>query len=207
MEQYKELYNDDLLNIFTSDQTLDQQPMLVIKDRTEIKDKTMKTFYYQENFEKELNFSLPTKNRKTKQMISLQQSIALLHKIPFGVLSFTKDDIPYSIAINHIYRKNKLYFHCAKSGFKLNAVHQRASYLVVEDLGINEAMATHNHTSVMMIGTVAVVDDIEEKKEVLMDLMTHLAPSNHKIITDTMVENTNILVFNIEYIHGKSHIR
>lgn len=207
MEQYKELYGNNLLNIFTSKQTKDHQPILVIKDHVEIKDTAIKTYHYQDDFEKELNFSLPSKNRKTKQMISLQESIAIINKIPYGVLSFQQDDIPYSVAVNHIYKNNKLYFHCAKNGFKLNVINQRASYLVVEDLAINEKMATHNHNSVMIIGNVEQVDDMTEKKEVLMNLMEHLAPSNHKDITDTMATNTNILAFCIEYMHGKSHIR
>ena len=68
-----------------------------------------------------------------------------MDKIHYGVLSFTHEGLPYSVALNHIIVDNRIFFHCAKSGYKLNSIEQRATYLIVEDLGINLKAGTHNH--------------------------------------------------------------
>lgn len=207
MDKYINMYGDNLLNIFNKEQLKSDDCLVVVKDETNIIDTSSKTYHYSEEFESLLNFPIPTKNRKTKQMISLQESISVLKKVAYGVLSFSYQDIPYGIGINHIYKDGKIYFHTGNNGYKLHAIEQRVNYLVIEDLGINEEKATHNHTSVMVQGTLHKVDNLETKKEVLEFLMKHLAPTNDKVINETAVLNTNILVLNIDYIHGKTHIR
>lgn len=207
MDFEDKILKDDLLAIIPANKTKLNKPMLIIKDSSTFSDNYFAVYHYSEDFEKELTFALPTKNRKTNQILTLSAATKIINKIPFGVLSFQYDDIPYGVSVNHVYKNGKLYFHCATSGFKLHAINKRVSYLIVEDLGINEAMATHNHNSVMIQGTLLLEEDEAIKKEVLLLLMQHLAPSNHKNITRAMVTNTNILVLDIDYIHGKSHIR
>ena len=207
MDTYIDMYGDSLLYVFNKEQLKKGKEMIVVKDGTKIIDTTITTYLYSDDFESALNFQIPTKNRKTKQMLSLQESIDVVKKIAYGVLSFSYQDMPYGIGINHVYKDGKIYFHTGYEGFKLHAINQKVNYLIIEDLGINESMSTHNHSSIMIQGVLKKVDDLEIKKEVLAFLMKQLAPTNDRVITKDIADNTNILVLDIAYIHGKRHIR
>lgn len=208
MEELQTTYKDALLYVFDAKYVKENIPLAIIKDDIEIKEiEGIKVLHYSDNFESLVTFNLPTKNRKKSQMISLQQSMDIIKKAEYGVLSFTYDDIPYSVGLNHVYMNDKLYFHCAKAGFKLHSTECPVSYLVVDDLGISEPRATHNHESVMIQGTTHIVEDKEVKQKVLKQLMLDLAPSNHKDITEPMINGVTILELDIMFLHGKSHIR
>lgn len=208
MHKIKELYQDDLVYIFTKQQLLNQDVdyLIIVKDECKITElDNCITLHYQEDFESLLKFSLPGKNRKTKQLISITQCHEIINKIPYGVLSFNHNGLPYSVGLNHIIVDNRIFFHCAKSGYKLNSINKRATYLVIEDLGISPKAATHNHNSVAIFGTIREVTDFTTKKAALKAIIDHLAPSH--LYNDSMVEKTNILELEIDYINGKTHIR
>lgn len=207
MNEIQELYQDDLIYIFNKNQiNLDKDYLVIIKDSREIVEvDNCLVMHYQDNFEELLNFKIPTKNRKTKQLISYQQCKTLLNKIEYGVLSFQEGSIPYGVGLNHIILDDHIYFHCARSGFKLNSRNKRAHYLVVDDLGINKEVGTHNHDSVSIIGEVVEVLDFDTKKAALLQLVASLAPKHP--YNDKMVDSTTILELKIDYMIGKTHIR
>ena len=63
--------------------------------------------------------------RRIKQELPLEEAKSLLMKNKRGVLSFNgEDDYPYAIPINFLYdeEENKIYFHGAKSGYKLDCI-------------------------------------------------------------------------------------
>ena len=144
--------------------------------------------------------------RKTKQLLNYNESMNILHKISYGVLSFF-DELPYSVPLDHIYMNGKLYFHTSKIGYKINGVGKQVSYTVVEDCGINEEKTTHNHRSVYILGILNEVENKEIKKEVLETLIHTLCPTQKVDITEQMVDNVNILEIDIQYMIGKEHIR
>lgn len=208
MDKIKDLYQDDLIYIFTRSQLRDLNTdyLAIIKNECSIQTiNNCITMHYQDDFESLLAFSLPTKNRKNKQLISLNQCYKIMDKIHYGVLSFTHEGLPYSVALNHIIIDNRIFFHCAKSCYKLNSIEQRATYLIVEDLGINLKAGTHNHNSVAVFGTVHEVTEFETKKAALLEIVSHLAPEHP--YNDKMVDTTNIIELEIDYINGKTHIR
>lgn len=208
MNTIKDLYKNDLIYIFTKEQLIKQDTnyLAIVKDQCPIQElDNVQTMHYQDDFESLLKFSLPTKNRKTKQLISLDQCHQLMKKIHYGVLSFTNDDLPYSVGLNHILLDGRIFFHCAKSGYKLNSINKRATYLVIDDLGINLKVGTHNHDSVAVFGTILEVNDFDTKKAALLKLISDLAPDHP--YNDKMVDGTTILELKIDYINGKTHIR
>ena len=208
MDKIKDLYQDDLIYIFTRSQLRDLNTdyLAIIKNECSIQTiNNCITMHYQDDFESLLAFSLPTKNRKNKQLISLNQCYKIMDKIHYGVLSFTHEGLPYSVALNHFIVDSRIFFHCAKSGYKLNSIEQRATYLIVEDLGINLKAGTHSHNSVAVFGTVHEVTEFETKKAALLKIVSHLAPEHP--YNDKMVDTTNIIELEIDYINGKTHIR
>lgn len=207
MNNIKEIYKNNLIYIFEQKQLIipNIEFLVIIKDDCPIKNiANCKTMHYQDDFESLLNFTLPSKIRKTNKLISLQQCREILTKINYGVLSFSNNELPYSIGLNHIILDNRILFHCAKDGYKLNAINKRAAFLVIEDLGINQEIGTHNYNSVAIFGTVHEVSDKNIKKAALLQLVKDLAPKHP--YHDRMIETTNILELEIDYIIGKSHI-
>ena len=208
MKEIINTYQDNLIYIFRQDQLINPtyRYLVIVKDGPDIIPvEGCHIMHYQEDFESLLKFSLPTKNRKTKQLISLKQCEQLINEITYGVLAFSVNDLPYSVALNHIVLDGHLYFHCAKSGFKLKGINSRVSYLVIRDLGINKEVGTHNHESVAIYGTLKEITDFETKKNALLKLVSSLAPKHP--YQDQMVKGTTILELEIDYMIGKSHIR
>lgn len=177
--------------------------MTIVKDDMSLGDHCM---HYSDDWESLLSFQVPGKMRKTKQLLNYNESVNIINKISYGVLSFF-DEIPYSIPLDHIYMNGKLYFHTSKTGYKINGVGKQISYIVVEDCGINEEKTTHNHRSVYMLGILEEVENKETKKDVLETLVHTLCPTQKVDITDQMIDNVNILELDIQYMIGKEHIR
>jgi len=208
MDEIKEIYQNNLIYIFRQDQCLhlSEKYLVIVKNDCEIqKTDHCLTMHYQDDFESLLKFNLPTKMRKTKQLLSYEETYTLIEKNTYGVLSFNSQNIPYSVGLNHVMINGQLYFHCAQSGFKLNGIGQRASFLVIEDLGVNLDVGTHNHNSVYVLGTLKEITDFDEKKTVLLKLVEKLAPKHP--YNDRMLSFTNILKLDIDYMIGKTHIR
>lgn len=103
--------------------------------------------------------------RRFKQQITEDECIQVLKEQKRGVLSVLgDDDYPYGIPLDHYYCNGKLYFHCAKTGHKLDAVrkHNKVSYCVMDEGFRKEGDWALNIKSVVVFGRARVVDDTEE---------------------------------------------
>ena len=70
------------------------------------------------------------KMRRNKQLLPLEECVEILNRGTSGVLAVTgDDDYPYAVPLSYVYYDNKIYFHGAKTGHKLDAVSKR--YLFV----------------------------------------------------------------------------
>ena len=73
--------------------------------------------------------------RRKNQALSREEAAAVLDRALSGVLALSGDDgYPYAVPISYVYDGGKLYFHCAKSGHKLDALQRnpKASFCVVD---------------------------------------------------------------------------
>ena len=107
--------------------------------------------------------------RRYKQQISEEGCIQILKEQPRGILSVLgDDDYPYGIPLDHYYCDGRLYFHCAKTGHKLDAVrkHDKVNYCVMDDGFRKEGDWALNIKSVVVFGRVRVVDDKENDLKV-----------------------------------------
>ena len=113
--------------------------------------------------------------RRFKQQISSEDCIRVLKEQPRGVLSVLGDDgYPYGIPMDHWYaeEENKLYFHCAKEGHKLDAIAvcDKASYCVMDEGFRKEGEWALNINSVVVFGRMHVVEDEDKKREICTNL-------------------------------------
>ena len=61
--------------------------------------------------------------RRSDRAQSESTAVEILKKGSYGVLSTVgADGYPYGVPVNYVYDDVKIYFHCAKSGHKLDAV-------------------------------------------------------------------------------------
>lgn len=107
------------------------------------------------------------KMRRFGQQISDEDCIRVLKEQPRGVLSVLGDDgYPYGIPMDHWYSEtdNKLYFHCAKVGHKLDAITacDKVSYCVMDQGFRKEGEWALNINSVVIFGRMRIVNDTED---------------------------------------------
>ena len=113
--------------------------------------------------------------RRFKQQISEDECKEVLKNEPRGVLALVGDDgYPYAIPLNHWYseKDNKLYFHCAKEGKKLDSISKcdKVSFCVMDEGYRNEGDWALNIKSVVAFGKMRIVEDEEKKKEICINL-------------------------------------
>ena len=114
--------------------------------------------------------------RRFKQQISEGECIRVLKEQPRGVLSMLGDDgYPYGIPLDHWYseKENKLYFHCAKSGHKLDAIAacDKVSYCVMDEGYRRDGEWALNINSVVVFGRMHIVEDEDKKREICTNLV------------------------------------
>ena len=106
--------------------------------------------------------------RRFKQQISEEECIRILQEEKRGILSMHGEDgYPYGIPMNHWYNpeNGKLYFHCAKTGHKLDAIrnHDKVSYCVYDQGFREDGDWALNIRSVVVFCCARIVDDAEDE--------------------------------------------
>ena len=107
------------------------------------------------------------KMRRFKQQVSDEICRKILREEWRGVLAVHGEDgYPYALPIDFYYNeeKNKIYFHCAKEGHKLDAIRadNRVSFCVYDKGFRKEGDWALNITSVIIFGKIRIIDNPEE---------------------------------------------
>ena len=117
--------------------------------------------------------------RRKKQALDPAACDAILEAGTSGVLALSgADGQPYAVPLSYVYRGGKVYFHCAKAGYKLDLLAQnpKASFCVIgQDQVVPEKYTTH-FRSVIVFGTVRELTDPAEKRAAIEALARRYAP-------------------------------
>ena len=117
--------------------------------------------------------------RRKKQILSMEDAEDILYRGTSGVLAVSgDDDYPYAVPLSYVYDGEKLYFHSAGSGHKLDAISRnaRVSFCVIDqDLIIPEEYTTY-FRSVIVFGTIHIMEDEAEKRQAIEKLAQKYAP-------------------------------
>lgn len=93
--------------------------------------------------------------RRKQQALSMEAAEAVLHRGTSGVLALAGDSgYPYALPISYVYGSGRIYFHCARSGHKLDAIRRnpKASFCVIhQDQIVPEQYTTYFITIVFSI--------------------------------------------------------
>ena len=114
--------------------------------------------------------------RRIRQQISNDECIRVLKTQPRGILSMIGENgYPYGIPMDHWYseKDNRIYFHCAKTGHKLDAVAacDKVSYCVMDEGFRKEGEWSLNIRSVVVFGRIRIVESEEKKREICTALV------------------------------------
>ncbi len=103
--------------------------------------------------------------RRKLQQLPQEECERILREGKTAVLALTGDDgYPYAVPVNYVYDGGKIYFHCAKTGHKLDALRrcEKVSVCVVDrDDVAPECLAT-DYMSVIVFGRARILEDDEE---------------------------------------------
>ena len=150
--------------------------------------------------------------RRKKQLLSEEESIAMLKNCNEGVLAVLGDEgYPYAVPLNHAYHEGKLYFHGAIEGHKLDAIKNcdKVSYCVIEKRDIVPEDVTTYFRSVIAFGRARLVTDPEEKRAALFLLGRRHAAEYEAKWTKEIEEafaRTGVIELAIEHLTGKECI-
>lgn len=151
--------------------------------------------------------------RRKKQALSPEDCADILTQGTSGVLALLGDGgYPYAVPLSYVYHNEKLYFHSAKSGHKLDAIraNPKASFCVIGQDHIVPQEYTTYFRSVIAFGTVRVLEDEMEKHRAIEALAIRYAPEdsaeNRKDAVEREWERLCLLEFSIEHLSGKEAI-
>lgn len=150
--------------------------------------------------------------RRNKQLLSYEETINILNSCTSGVLAVLGDDgYPYTVPLSYAYNDNKIYFHCAKSGHKLDAIKKcdKASFCVVSKDDVFAEKFTTLFKSVVAFGKIKLLTTDKEMIEPIKILTRkYVNCDDNAIISEynSSKNNMYMLVFEIEHITGKQCI-
>ena len=99
--------------------------------------------------------------RRKKQELSKEECIEILQTAKTAVLGVVGDNsYPYTVPINFVYADDKIYFHGAKSGHKIDAINKcnKVSLCVVDKDDIVEEELTTYFKSVILFGKARILN-------------------------------------------------
>ena len=119
------------------------------------------------------------KMRRSKQALSNEKCIEILNKNTSGVLALCGNQMePYALPISYVYEDQKIYFHCSKSGYKLDLMKEnnQVSFCVIDqDVIVPEKYTTY-FRSVIVFGNIHMLEDDDEKQHAIETLAIKYSP-------------------------------
>jgi nitroimidazol reductase NimA-like FMN-containing flavoprotein (pyridoxamine 5'-phosphate oxidase superfamily) len=147
--------------------------------------------------------------RRIKQLLPKESTEEILKNGMTGALAVTGDNgYPYAVPLNYVFENGNIYFHCAKSGHKLDAIrrHSKVSFCVVEkDQIVPELFAT-NFRSIIAFGKAKEVEDDAEKIGVMRLFNNKYAPGLSEEGEKEIQKDWKILTvirIDVEHMSGK----
>lgn len=147
--------------------------------------------------------------RRKDKAITKQEISELLKKGEFGVLgTLSTNGYPYTTPVNYVYYNEKIYFHCAVDGEKVDNMtsYNKVSFCVIDDVELLPSEFSTKYSSVILFGRAKEVLE-EEKEAYLLALVEKYSgdfvESGKKYIKNSQHE-TKVFKIEIEHITGKA---
>ena len=149
--------------------------------------------------------------RKEKAIESVDEMKEIIRQVQYVTIALCKDNEPYLVSLSHGYDPNKncIYFHCAREGKKIDVLKENNVVWgqALIDKGYIQGKCDHLYATVQFKGTVVFIDDFEEKKEALLNMIHKLDDNPDDVAEEQLTEKsiTRIMIgrIDIDYLSGK----
>ena len=148
--------------------------------------------------------------RRSAQALDSAACVEILERGTSGVLALAGDGgWPYAVPLSYAFDGEKLYFHCAREGHKLDAIRReaRASFCVVDRDDVKPAEYTSYFRSVIIFGRVRVLEDEAQKRAAIELLARRYFPEDSAEGRRRAIEREwaglCMLEMDIEHMSGK----
>lgn len=149
--------------------------------------------------------------RRKKQLLSREEAVKMLESGTSGVLALAGDDgYPYAVPISYVYSGDKIYFHSAKEGHKIDAINRcdKASFCVIGQDSVRPEEYTTYFKSVVVFGRIRVLEDEDEAKTAIGILAKKYHPNdsleNRVMNIDNAFNRMSIIELTVEHMSGKA---
>ena len=153
------------------------------------------------------------KMRRNVQQLSQEESEAVLLRGTAGVLALAGDKaFPYAVPISYVYDGEHIYFHSATEGHKIDAIQRNpnASFAVIDQDEVIPEKYTTAFRSVIVFGSIRIIEDDTEKRAAVRKLAVKYAPDNteqqHAAEIDGAWSRFCMLEMSIAHMTGKQAI-
>ncbi|MDY4747431.1 MAG: pyridoxamine 5'-phosphate oxidase family protein [Candidatus Fimisoma sp.] len=147
--------------------------------------------------------------RRKKQLLSEQETLRVLEEGKTGIVGVLGDDgYPYTVPINYVSLEDKIYFHSAKKGHKVDAIAKepKVSMTVVEKDDVVSREFTTYFRSIQLFGKAYVVEDEAERNVAFRALCEKFSGADldrYEEIMSKEAAAAAIVRIDIEHITGK----
>ena len=150
------------------------------------------------------------KMRRTKQEISKEECFNILRSEKRGVLAVIGDGgYPYAIPLNFYFdeKEEKVYFHCAKEGHKLDAIKNcdKVCFTVWNQGEQKDGDWSYYVTSVVIMGRAELVTDETVTYEKARELGRKYFPTEEEVTKEleNAVKRVQMVGISIDHMTGK----
>ena len=149
--------------------------------------------------------------RRNRQLLSTEDTKAVLDRCTNGVLACLGDEgYPYAVPLSYVYVNNRIYFHSAKAGHKIDAITRdpRVSFAVVDEDTIVSKEYTTYFRSAIAFGRARIAEG-EERLEAFRALVEKYSgdqpeEARHREIAGCT--QAVIVAVDVEHITGKEAV-
>lgn len=150
------------------------------------------------------------KMRRFKQLLSEDEAKRIIDEAQCGVLGVIGDDgYPYTVPVTHVRVDDKIYFHSAKGGHKIDAIKEnpKVSFSFVGKNDIVGPEFTTYFSSAHVFGHAHIVEDDEERNCAFRALGEKTCSDGMYRFDEVMAKEASlalIICVDIEHITGKA---
>ncbi|NLH01216.1 MAG: pyridoxamine 5'-phosphate oxidase family protein [Clostridiales bacterium] len=149
--------------------------------------------------------------RRKRQILSEEDTISVMKRCTNGILACLGDEgYPYAVPLSYVYFNDKIYFHSAKAGHKIDAIlnNPKVSFAVVdEDTVISKEYTTY-FRSVIVFGKARIAESDErlEAFKALVEKYSGDQPEESKDKEISGCTQACIIAIDVDHMTGKESI-
>jgi len=151
--------------------------------------------------------------RRKNQLLSEEISREVFQRNTSGVLSLMGDEgYPYGVPMSYVLAGDKIFFHCAKEGHKIDAIRkeEKASFCVIDQDKIVSEEYTTYFRSVIAFGSVHILEKEDEKRKAIRILAEKYSGDQGEEGIEREIDehfaNLCMLQFDMEHLTGKESV-